>query len=147
MNGTEGWEDEGISETERIIAILAGMLLGWILLWHVDLSGLRPRPGVASAAESLAVDSLPNDARQFRFQVEKIISKVDALIDQLRDKPNSRATILDLLQTRDDILREIPKLDSAPGDAKWSQKEMRESVQDKLRLLKGQYDKAAGAES
>lgn len=146
MNGAEGWEDEGISGTERIVAILAGMLLGWILLWHVDLSSVRPRPSVASAAESLAVDSLPNDARQFRTQVEKIISKVDALIEQLRDKPNSRAIILDLLQTRDDILREVPKIDSAPGDAKWSQKEMRESVQDKLRLLKGQYDKATGSE-
>lgn len=146
MNGTESWEDEGISGTERIMAILAGMLLGWILLWHVDLSVLRPRTGVASAADSLTVDSLPNDARQFRFQVEKIIGKVDALIEQLRDKPNSRATILDLVQTRDDILREVPKLDSAPGDAKWSQKEMRESVQDKLRLLKGQYDKAVGSE-
>lgn len=146
MNGTEGWEDEGISGTERIIAILAGMLLGWILLWHVDFSGARPRPGVASAAESLTVDSLPNDARQFRAQVEKIIGKVDTLIEQLRNTPNSRVIILDLIQTRDDILREVPKMDSAPGDAKWSQKEMRESVQDKLRLLKGQYDKAAGLE-
>ncbi len=146
MNGTEGWGDEGISETERIVAILGGMLLGWILLWNVDLSIVHPRPGVAFAVDFLAVDGLPSDTRQFRAQVEKIIGKVDILIEQLRDKPNSRAAILDLLQTRDDILREVPKLDSAPGDAKWSQKEMRESVQDKLKLLKGQYDKAAGAE-
>ncbi len=146
MNGTEGWEDEDISGTERFLAILVGMGVGWILLWNVDFSGVRPRPGLATAAESLAVDSLPNDVRQFRAQVEKIITKVDALIEQLRDRPNSRVIILDLLQTRDDILREVPKMDSAPGDAKWNQKEMRESVQDKLRLLKGQYDKAAGLE-
>ncbi len=141
-----GREAEDIGGTERLVAILAGMLLGWILFWNVDLSGLRPRPGVASAADSLTVDALPSDARQFRAHVEQIIIKVDALIEQLRNRPNSRALILDLLQTRDDILREIPKIDSAPGDAKWNQKEMRESVQDKLKLLKGQYDKAAGSE-
>lgn len=146
MNGTEEWEDEAIGGTERLVAILGGMLLGWILLWNVDLSIVRPRPGVATAADSLAVDGLPSDTRQFRAQVEKILSKVDALIEQLRDRPNSQAIILDLLQTRDDILREVPKMDSAPGDAKWSQKEMRESVQDKLRLLKVQYDKATGLE-
>lgn len=129
MNGTEGWEDEGISGTERIVAILAGMLLGWILLWNVDLSGLRPRPVVATAADMLTVGVPTHDPRQFRVHVEQIVSKLDALIEQLRGRPNSRAIILDLLQTRDALLREVPNIDSALGDAKWNQKEMPESVE------------------
>jgi hypothetical protein len=118
------------------------MLLGWMLLESVNLSGWRAHSIVTFAADTLKLDGLPDDPRQFRAAVDQVIKKVDTLIEQLRAKPGGQAIVLDLLQTRDDILRELPKIDGAPGDAKWTQKEMRESVQDKLRLLKGQYDKA-----
>jgi hypothetical protein len=79
--------------------------------------------------------------------VDQLISKTDSLIAKLKAKPASQAMVLDLMQTRDDILREIAKIDSAPGDAKWTAQEMRESVQSKLKLLKEQYDKAVGSAS
>ena len=95
------------------------------------------------AGDLLKIDGLSNDPKQFRVQVEQLITKTDALITKLRANPNHQAVILDLLQTRDDILRELPKIDSSPGDAKWTSKEMYESVQSKLKLLKDQYDKAS----
>jgi hypothetical protein len=120
-----------MDRTERLLAILFGILLGWMLLGNMTF-----------AAEPLKVDGLPDEPRQFRAAVDSVIKKVDTLVEQLRGKADSQAIILDLLQTRDDILREVPKIDASPGDAKWTQKEMRESVQDKLKLLKTQYEKA-----
>jgi hypothetical protein len=131
-----------MDRTKRFLALSFGMLLGWTLVGTVNLSGWRVQWIATVAAESLKVDGLPDEPRQFRASVDSIIKKVDALIEQLRGKPTSQAILLDLLQTRDDIIRELPKLDGAPGDAKWNQKEMRESVQGKLMLLRNQYEKA-----
>jgi hypothetical protein len=123
-----------MDRTTRLFALSFGMLLGWMLVGNMTV-----------AADSLKVEGLPDETRQFRAAVESIIKKVDTLIEQLRGKPENQAIVLDLLQTRDDIMREIPKLDGAPGDAKWNPKEMRESVQGKLMLLKNQYEKAQEA--
>lgn len=98
--------------------------------------------GTALAAEGLKIDGLPNDPRQFRTHVDQLLGKVDTLIRKLKADPKAQGMVLDLIQTRDDILREITKIESAPGDAKWTPKEMRESVEGKLKLLKDQYDKA-----
>ena len=113
------------------------------LIFGLDIHGVRGTAGNALAAEVLKIDGLSSDPKQFRIQVDQLISKTDTLITKLRANPNHQAVILDLLQTRDDILREIPKIDSAPGDAKWTAREMMESVQSKLKLLKDQYDKAS----
>lgn len=127
-------------------AVSLGVLsLSCLLFGLGDIRGFRGMSGNALAADVLKIDGLSNDPKQFRIQVNQLISKTDSLITKLRANPNNQAIVMDLLQTRDDILREIPKIDSAPGDAKWTAREMMESVQSKLKLLKDQYDKAAGA--
>jgi hypothetical protein len=68
---------------------------------------------------------------------------VDALIGKLNGKGASPA-LLDLIQTRDNVLRELPKVESAPDGAKWTAKDARESVDAMLRLLKQQYEKMSG---
>ncbi len=96
------------------------------------------------AADTLTVDSLPKDPKAYRAQVEQILKKVDALIGKLKGNPNATPMVLDLIQTRDDILREIPKAETTPAGSKWSLEEGRASVDAKLKLLKDQYDKASG---
>jgi outer membrane murein-binding lipoprotein Lpp len=128
--------------------VLVGMMCaGWIASGLGDIHGPRWMSGVAVAADALKIDSLSSDPKQLRIQVDQLISKTDNLIAKLKTDPNNQAIVLDLLQTRDDILREIPKIDSAPGDAKWTAQEMRDSVLSKLKLLKRQYDKAVGLTS
>lgn len=126
------------------MALVVAIFSGCIVLWLADMHGQRRMSGVVFAADELKVDGLPNDPKQFRAQVDQILTKVDSLIKKLKANPNVQAMVLDLMQTRDDILREISKIESAPGDAKWTSREMRDSVQAKLKLLKEQYDKAVG---
>ena len=95
------------------------------------------------AAESLKVEGLPSDPRQFRAAVDQLIAKVDRSIDKLKGMPEAQGLVLDLIQTRDNVLREIVKIDGTPGDAKWNAKDMRESVESMLKLMKDQYEKAA----
>ncbi len=121
----------------------AGLLSAASVLFFAALS-VAWWPGLVTAAEPLKIDGLPKEPRQFRAQVDQILTRVDALITKLKADPRNRTIVLDLLQTRDDILREIVKIESAPGDAKWTAREMRESVEAKLKLLKEQYDKASG---
>lgn len=115
--------------------LAVGAALGWWLSWAVE-------PPRLAAAETISVDNLPKDAREFRRSVDQIVKKVDGLLGKLKDGAADTAK-LDLLQTRDNILREIEKLDSKDG-AKWSAAEARESVELMLKLLKAQYEKAAG---
>jgi hypothetical protein len=98
----------------------------------------------AAVADELKVENLPADPKGYRTHVEQIISKVDALIGKLKNQGPSPA-LQDLIQTRDNILREVPKVENAPDGAKWTSKEARESVDAMLRLLKQQYEKAAEA--
>lgn len=99
--------------------------------------------GIASAADALTIEGLPKDPKAYRAQVDQILKKVDGLIDKLKDNSTATAIVLDLLQTRDDILREIPKVEVKPDGAKWTLQEGRESVDAKLKLLKALYDTAA----
>lgn len=127
---------------------MRGLMVRIVLLLAMGVSILVCGLGaIAFAVEALKIDGLSHDPRQFRVQVEQLVTKTDGLIAKLRGNPEFQALVLDLLQTRDDILRELPKIDSAPGEAKWTGKEMMESVQSKLNLLKQLYDKGAGLAS
>jgi hypothetical protein len=120
---------------------------GCLHMWLGGLVGLKGQPGAparALAADSLNVGGLPKDPKAYRDQVDQILKKVDVVIGKLKGNESAKALVLDLEQTRDNILREIPKIEAAPGDAKWSSQEMRESVDAMLKLLKDQYEKAAG---
>jgi hypothetical protein len=118
-----------------------GVLLFWLVSTTAGMGGAAP----ALAAEELKVEGLPSDARGFRAQIEQIISKVDRLIEKLKGNPNTSIMVLDLIQTRDNMLRELPKVENRPDGSKWTEKEARESVNWMLRLLKVQYDKAASS--
>ena len=118
-------------------------VLSPFLISYVD----RINRPVALAADALKTDGLPSDTRQFRAAVDQLIAKVDGVIAKLKGTPGAQGMVLDLMQTRDNVLREISKIDGAPGDAKWTAKEMRESVESMLKLMKEQYDKATTAGS
>lgn len=127
---------------QRVATLAAFSVLS---LW---LAGTNARMGgaaLALAAEELKVEGLPSDAKGFRAQIEQILSKVDRLIEKLKGNPNASTMVLDLIQTRDNVLRELPKVETQPAGSKWTEKEARESVDWMLRLLKAQYDKAASS--
>jgi hypothetical protein len=120
------------------------MTLGGSYGWGGGAAGPLRHLDLAYAADTLNIDGLPKDPKAYRAQVEQILKKVDALTEKLKGNQNARPIVLDLLQTRDDILREIPKVESTPEGSKWSLQEGRDSVDAKLKLLKDQYDKASG---
>jgi len=124
-----------------IIVIVA--VFGWLHAWPDGLVRLGAL-SVAVAAESFNVDGLPKDPRAFRAQVDQIIGKVDALLAKLKSNPKATPMVLDLMQTRDNIRREILKMEVTPDGAKWTLADGRASVEAMLKLLKEQYDKAAG---
>jgi len=120
----------------HVALFLVGLAtLGWSLVEVVE-------PPRLAAAETLNVENLPKDAKEFRRSVDQIIKRVDGLLSKLQNKPEARAVWMDLVQTRDNVLREIEKLDSKEG-AKWTAAEARASVEHMLKLLKAQYEKAA----
>lgn len=124
----------------KAIGAAAALAAMWLGVPHLQPAG----SGAVFAADSLNVDSLSKDAKAYRVQVGQILSKVDGVIVKLKANASAQALVLDLEQTRDNILREIPKMEVAPGDAKWTSQEMRDSVQAMLKLMKEQYDKASG---
>lgn len=114
----------------------------FVMAGSLEAPLLQPATPAVFAAESLNIDSLPKDAKAYRVQVDQLLNKVDGVILKLQGTASAQAVVLDLEQTRDNILREIPKMKVAPGDAKWGTQEMRDSVQAMLKLMKEQYDKA-----
>lgn len=122
-----------------------GQVGRWVLALGVALGVLTflGTGTVALAAESLNIEGLPADQKVFRKQVDLILKKVDELIEKLKGKKNATAITLDLIQTRDNVLREVPKVESVPDGAKWGQGEARASVEAMLKLLKDQYEKGS----
>jgi len=98
--------------------------------------------GLAYAAE-LNVDNLPGDPKAFRAQVDQIVGRVSSIIEKAKDSKGTDPALLDLIQTRDNILREVPKVEHTPDGAKWTAKEAQASVQSMLKLLKTQLDKVS----
>jgi len=131
----------GLQRTAMLAAF--GVLSLWLAGTAVRMGGAD----LALAAEELKVEGLPSDAKGFRAQIEQIISRVDRLIEKLKGNSEASAMVLDLIQTRDNVLRELPKVETQPAGSKWTEKEARESVDWMLRLLKAQYDKAASSVS
>ena len=123
--------------------IVVWATLGFFQVW---LGGSVGQPGeaeIALAAESLNVEGLPKDPKAYRAQVDQILKKVDGLIEKLKGNQKiPTAVVLDLIQTRDNVPRELFKVENKPDGSKWSAQDMRESVDAMLRLLKAQYEKA-----
>ncbi|MGH7205887.1 MAG: hypothetical protein ACREI2_06725 [Nitrospiraceae bacterium] len=128
--------------TSRTLTLVLAML-GFFQVWLGGSVGQPGVPGIALAAESLNVEGLPKDPKAYRAQVDQILKKVDGLIEKLKGSQKvPTAVVLDLIQTRDNVTREIFKVENKPDGSKWSAQDMRESVDAMLRLLKAQYEKA-----
>ncbi len=106
-------------------------------------AGRFDRFDLAEAAEPLTIDGLPQDPKAYRAQIEQLLKKVDELVNKLKGNPEALPVVLDLQQTRDDIMRELPKAETVPDGAKWTIEEGRASIEAKLQLLKALYDKAS----
>ena len=134
-----------MNRTAKRRTLLVATLVGAAHVGVTGFDGPTEFPGTVVAAEpSLKIDGLSSDPKIFRSQVDQILSKVESQIAKLKANQNAQALVLDMMQTRDNILREIVKIEGTPGDAKWTSAEMRSSVQAMLMLLKEQYDKALG---
>lgn len=96
----------------------------------------------ASWADSLNVEGLPKDVAAYKGKVDEIIAKVDQLIGKLKGDQSKFATVSDLMMTRDNVMRELYKVQNKPEGSKWGA-EMRDSVDDMLKLLATQYEKAS----
>ncbi len=96
----------------------------------------------ASWADSLNVEGLPKDAAAYKSKVDEIIAKVDQLIGKIKGDASKFAVVSDLMMTRDNVMRELYKVQNKPDGSKWGA-EMRDSVDDMLKLLATQYEKAS----
>jgi hypothetical protein len=132
-----GWDGKKLTLVVAAIGCFS-VWLGGI----VGSKGPSGVPGSAFAAESLNVEGLPKDPKGYRAQVDQILKKADSLIEKLKGNKAAQAVCLDLIQTRDNVLREILKTESTPDGSKWTLDEGRASVDAMLKLLKDQYEKA-----
>lgn len=95
----------------------------------------------ATWADSITVDGLPKDPAAYKAKVDEIIGKVDQLIGKIKGDAKKFALVSDLMMTRDNVMREVYKVQNKPDGSKWGA-EMRDSVDDMLKLLAVQYEKA-----
>ncbi|MFO0774509.1 MAG: hypothetical protein U0172_07595 [Nitrospiraceae bacterium] len=95
----------------------------------------------ASWADSLTVEGLPKDAAAYKGKVDEIIAKVDQAIGKIKGDASKFAVVSDLMMTRDNVMRELYKVQNKPEGSKWGA-EMRQSVDQMLQLLATQYEKA-----
>ncbi len=109
-----------------------------VAVFMAAVVGMGP---VVSWADSLNVEGLPKDPAAYKAKVDEIIGKVDQVIGKLKGDQSKFAIVSDLMQTRDNVVREIFKVQNKPDGSKWGA-EMRESVDDMLKLLATQYEKA-----
>jgi hypothetical protein len=96
-------------------------------------------------AADIDVENLPKDPAGFRSHVEKIVGQADELLQKLKTNPAAERSYQALAQARDFVMREMPKVQNAPDGAKWTADEARTSVEEGLKLLKDQYDKASSS--
>ena len=112
------------------------MLVGLLLALGVAWMGTS-----VSWADELEVEGLPEEPAAYKAKVDGIIAKVDQVINKLKGDKEKFALVSDLMMTRDNVVREIYKVQNKPDGSKWGA-EMRESVDLMLQLLAVQYEKA-----
>lgn len=112
------------------------MLVGLLLALGVTWTG-----GSVGWADELEVEGLPEEPAAYKAKVEGIIAKVDQVINKLKGDKEKFPLVADLMMTRDNVMREIYKVQNKPDGSKWGS-EMRESVDAMLHLLALQYEKA-----
>ncbi|CAI4033204.1 hypothetical protein DNFV4_03638 [Nitrospira tepida] len=113
----------------------AGMVLAVVMAATVWMGA------TVSWADSINVEGLPKEPAAYKAKVDEILAKVDQVIGKLKGDQKNFAVVADLMMTRDNVAREIYKVQNKPEGSKWGA-EMRESVDDMLKLLAVQYEKA-----
>lgn len=127
----------------RKVTVIGTTVLG-VALWA---SGPAIIPGGIQpvwAEDTLDVENIPDDPKALRVKVEKTVGKVDGLINKLKSDPEKAHLVMDLQMTRDNLMRELPKVESGPNGSKWLASDMKESVTSMMKLLALQYEKAQG---
>lgn len=124
--------------------VLMVALLGCLVTWQ----GVVPEQ---ARAEAIDVDSLPAGEKAYRASVKQFLKKVDSMIGELKAKSDSLdlpegkrpdRVILELISLRDITERELQKFDFTEH-GKFSEEEVRNSVNSALRLLGERYDQAS----
>ena len=126
------------------LALIGALICGGVL-WQASV----PAP---ARAEAIDVDSLPGNQKQYRSTVKKFLKKVDGMIANLKqnagslDLPEgkkSERVILELISLRDITERELEKFDFTEH-GKFTEDEVRNSVNQALTLLGERYEAAEG---
>lgn len=119
-------------------------LLGCLVAWQVALPE-------QARAEAIDIDSLPEGKKAYRTSVQTFLKKVDRMITELKAKSDSldlpegkrpERVILELISLRDITERELEKFDFTEH-GKFSDDEVRNSVNNALRILSERYEQAS----
>lgn len=119
------------------------VLVPVISLTLAGLVGLALPIPAQAAAEPLDVEGLPQHPEAYKQQVDRIVKRVDTLIDKVKAERAGEPALLELVQARDNVQDEAVKVVYHPPESRWTTEEARESTDAMLRVLKAQYDKAA----
>lgn len=102
-------------------------------------------------AEAIDVDSLPEGEKAYRASVQEFLERVDSMVSELKSKSDSldlpygkraEGVILELISLRDITERELEKFDFTEHGA-FTEQEVRNSVNNALRLLVERYEQAS----
>lgn len=102
-------------------------------------------------AEAIDIDSLPEGQKAYRASVKKFLKRVDNMISELKAKSDSldlpagkkpERVILELISLRDITERELEKFDFTEHGT-FSEDEVRDSVNNALRILGERYEQAS----
>lgn len=124
--------------------VLMVALLGSLVAWQAALPE-------QARAEVIDIDSLPKGEKAYRASVKKFLARVDHMISELKAKSDSldlpegkrpERVILELISLRDITERELQKFDFTEH-GKFSEDEVRNSVNQALRLLAERYEQAS----
>lgn len=119
------------------------VLLPCLSLSLMGVWGTLALPPGAQAAGELKVEGLPQEPEAYKQQVDRIVDRVDALIDKMKAEKSGDPALLELIQARDNVKEEALKVVYHPEEAKWTADEARESTDAMLKFMKAQYEKAS----
>lgn len=119
------------------------VLVPCLSLSLMGIWGILALPPGAQAADELKVEGLPQEPEAYKQQVDRIVDRVDALIDKMKTEKSGDSALLELIQARDNVKEEALKVVYHPEEAKWTTDEARESTDAMLKFMKAQYEKAS----
>jgi len=126
------------SRKSKLAVLIPCLSLSLMGVW-----GALALPAGAEATEELKVEGLPQEPEAYKRQVDRIVERVDALIDKMSKEKSGEPALLELIQARDNVKEEALKVVYRPEEARWTTEEARESTDAMLKFMKAQYEKAS----